>query len=265
MPMNVIEAYIKFHGELIILISGLSGSGKTRLSKYLERDFKIKHVDIEQFCDKSFNKTVDLPNGKTVVDWDDINSYDWKTIMKEIENNKKQGIVLCAPYFTTNIMKNIDYFHIHIKIQKQDLINARKKYVENNIETCGELKDIESLIVNQLTYPHYLDYLKLSKIDKFINQKDMTLDQVYDEVFSFLIYKIQQFLDEYNEGLEKSNMHENKSNIKHKKKPTMADEDGEIPKKSSESTFTDSDKSVDSDKSTFLGTTYDINLEKQFY
>ena len=37
--VNVVEAYIKLNSQLIILISGFSGSGKTLLAKNIEKDF----------------------------------------------------------------------------------------------------------------------------------------------------------------------------------------------------------------------------------
>lgn len=251
--MNIVEAYIKFNGSLIILISGLSGSGKTKLAKNIERDFKIKFIDIESYCKKDFNKIVELSDGVSLVDWDDINSFDWEKINKSIEDTKANGVVVVGPYFTTNLLTVNYNFHIHIKTQKQALIEARKTFINENEEKCKDLKGLESLIVNQVTYPHYLEYLKISKIDKFINSKDMTLDQIYDETLNYLFNKIQQFLDEYNE--------------KHTGVKRIEAEN----KKSSESAsstshkLSDSDESIDSDKEIFLGTQYDENLEKNYY
>lgn len=244
--MNIVEAYIKFNGSLIILISGLSGSGKTKLAKNIERDFKIRMIDIESYCKKDFNKTVDLPGGQTMTDWDDINSFDWEKINKLIDESKSSGVVVCGPYFTTDTPGD---FHIHIKIQKQALIEARKAYIQENLEKYKDLDGLESVIVNQVTYPHYLEYLKTSKIDKFINAKDMTLDQIYDETASFLFFKIEQYLDEYNKKLAGNKRTEKED-------------------KSSESTshrLSSSEKSIDSDEEIFLGTQYDENLEKNFY
>lgn len=247
--MNIVEAYIKFNGSLIILISGLSGSGKTKLAKNIERDFKIRMIDIESYCKKDFDKTAELPGGKTIIDWDDINSFDWEKINKLINDNKSNGVVVCGPYFTTDVVAD---FHVHIKVQKQALIEARKAYIQENPEKYKDLDGLESVIVNQVTYPHYLEYLKTSKIDKFINAKDMTPDQVYDETANFLFFKIEQYLDEYNKKLPGNKRTEVKDN-----------ED-----KSSESTshrLSSSEKSIDSDEEIFLGTQYDENLEKNFY
>lgn len=247
--MNIVEAYIKFNGSLIILISGLSGSGKTKIAKNIERDLKINMIDTELHCKKNFEKTVELPGGKTIIDWDDIDSFDWEKINSLINDNKSNGVVVCGPYFPANILVD---FHVHIKIQKQYLIEARKNYIQKNPEKYKDLNGLESVIVNQVTYPHYLESLKTSKIDKFINAKDMTSDKIYDETINFLFFKIQEYLDEYNKKLL-----ENKT-IKIKKKENNSSE-------STSHKLSSSEKSITSDEEIFLGTQYDQNLEKHFY
>lgn len=199
--MNIIEAYIKFNKELIILISGLSGSGKTQLAKNIERDFKIEMINAEKHCVKNYNNKVKLNNGVDVIDWDAIDAYDWDTINKLINEKKSKGVVVCGQSFPTNVLKEDKYFHIHIKIQKQLLIETRKKYVKENLLTCKDLEGLESAIVNQITYPHYLDYLTKSRIDKFINSKGVDIDSIYDETAKFLFFKIEQYLNKYNEKL----------------------------------------------------------------
>jgi uridine kinase len=40
--MNIVEAYIKFKGQLIIFISGLPACGKLILAKTIQTDFSLK-------------------------------------------------------------------------------------------------------------------------------------------------------------------------------------------------------------------------------
>jgi uridine kinase len=42
--MNVAEVYNKYNTQLIIIISGLSGSGKTELANNISKLFKIKMI-----------------------------------------------------------------------------------------------------------------------------------------------------------------------------------------------------------------------------
>ena len=44
--MNILEAYIKYNGQLIIFISGLTGCGKTKLAKKLAFDYKCKILNL---------------------------------------------------------------------------------------------------------------------------------------------------------------------------------------------------------------------------
>ena len=50
--MNYIEAYIKFKGQLVVFISGLSGCGKTKISKKISNSFKIKLIDQNKYYKK---------------------------------------------------------------------------------------------------------------------------------------------------------------------------------------------------------------------
>jgi hypothetical protein len=203
--MNIIEAYIKFNKEMIIIISGLSGSGKTKMATNIEKLFKIKKIDVESFCINNNDKTIKLSDGTIVKDWDHIDSYDWTKINDAVNESKKNGVVISGPYFPQNKLKFSPNFHIHIKVSKQQIIENRRKYIIENPDKCEELVKLvntptEMLMINQITYPHYLKYLEESKIDKFINMKEITHDQSYDQAVDYLFKKIQDFLDEYNKN-----------------------------------------------------------------
>jgi len=257
--MNIIEAYAKFNKELIIIISGLSGSGKTKMSSQIEKFFKIKKIDIELLCNDQNNKTVALPNGIVVKDWDHIDSYNWDKINNEVNANKQNGVIVCGPYFPQNKLKFSPSFHIHIKVSKQQILENRRQYIIANKDKCEELVQFvhtptEMLMINQITYPHYMEYLKESKIDKFIDMREMNNDQVYEQIETYLLNSIQKYLDEFNKNLPFSNKKlassdsSNMSEIINVSKPE---------KKSDSSTnSSDSDK-ITKDTEFLLGTTED--------
>lgn len=201
--MNIIEAYIKFFGKLIILLSGLSGSHKTTIAKFIERDFKIKLINIEKYTKDNYNKTVELNNGTNVIDWDNIESFDWDKINEDINKYKGEGVIVCGPYFPEGTITNKVDFHVQIKVQKQNLIEKRYKYVKEHPDKFKLPKSFDqhliSNIVNQLTYPYMMEYVQKSKIDKFINTIDKNEDQIYDEVAEFLFYKINEHLKNRND------------------------------------------------------------------
>lgn len=221
--MNIVEAFIKFNGGIVIIISGLSGSGKTSIAKFIERDFKLKLINIDDYAKKNVDNIVELSNGIKIVDWDDVNTYDWDKINKKVNEYKSNGVILCGPYFPTDLLKFEPHFHIQIKTPKQILIEKRVKFINANkdkfktlfesltnreeiIESSEETTEksrtqdvdtsIVAAIVNQITYPHFLEYTQKSKIDKFVNAKDLNKDQIYDQVADFLFFKINENLQE---------------------------------------------------------------------
>ena len=50
--MNIVEAYIKKRKQLIILISGFSGCGKTVIAKNISKDFNISFLNLNNFMKK---------------------------------------------------------------------------------------------------------------------------------------------------------------------------------------------------------------------
>lgn len=215
--MNIVEAFIKFNGSLIIIISGLSGSKKTSIAKFIERDFKLKLINIDDFIIPEFNETVILSNGLKIINWDSVDSYDWENINKTILKYQSDGVVLTGPYFPSDKLKFIPDFHVQIKIQKQILIENRIKFSEENKDKIkNDISTIPS-IVNQITYPLYLKYTEKSKIDKFVNSKDLTKDQIYDQVADYLFFKINDNLEQKhknNNNLNNLNNTDNKNNSK---------------------------------------------------
>ena len=232
--MNIVEAYIKFNNELIILLSGLSGSGKSNIASMIENDFKIKKINIEDFCIKENNRNITLTdendNKLDVKDWDHIDAYDWNAINTHINKNKINGVIVYGPYFPTNVLKFKPSFHIDIKISKQLLIERRHKYIEEHLKECPDFEKIfntpfERIIINKITYSHYVEYRNLSKVDLTVDISDstQTLDYIYDIIFDYLMKKIQEYLDEYNKSIvKKNNIKKEKEKPKQKPKLKLA-------------------------------------------
>lgn len=199
--MNIVEAFIKFFGQMIILISGLSGSNKTKIARFIEKNFKIKFINIEKYLKQNDLPTKELNNGIKIIDYDNINSFDWDKINEDIDKYKSSGVVICGPYFPEcEITSNVN-FHIQIKVPKQILIEKRLEYIKKNPDKFEGLENkidyqLISKIINDITYPHFIDYTAKSKIDKYVNSKDLTVDQIYDQVVNYLFYRIKEDLKE---------------------------------------------------------------------
>src|SRR3989344_2296183 len=135
--MNIVQVYNKFQKQLVILISGLSGSGKTKLARriesgYADNDVPIKYIDLEAYCKKENDKKIELPNNMTVTDWEHIDVYDWEQFNKDVNEVKENGVVISGIAFPKNKLDFQPDFHIHVRISKRMLVEKRKEFLERH-------------------------------------------------------------------------------------------------------------------------------------
>jgi uridine kinase len=202
--MNIIEAYIKFNKQLIILISGFSGSGKTLLARKIQRDFKLEFINLNDFYKENFDKVVDLGHDIKVIDWDDPESIDWDKFNEKINSVKDKGVVCSGFGFPIDKVKFEPNFHIRIDIPKAKLIDMRHKYLDENKDNkLNDIKDsrAELLILNKLSYQHHEDIKTKSKYTfkySLFSEEDLDLDKIpnktYDDIFDYLIKEIEKNL-----------------------------------------------------------------------
>ncbi len=204
---NIIDAYLKYNNQFIIIISGLSGSKKSKICRKISDELGFVYLNTRKFIDKDNYKEIELPNKKTVKVW---NEYNWEDIIKEINENKSKGIVVCGEYFPSDNLGDlyIDQ-HYHIKLSKQNIIKKRLEYINNLNEKDKEEfydEETETLIINQSVYPYYLDILQKSKINKFINvneMMDLNEDEYIEKVSDIIMENIINYVIEY---LKKKNL-----------------------------------------------------------
>lgn len=190
--MNIVEKYIHDKGQLLILVSGLPACGKLVLGKNISRDFKIKLIDQFDYYKKDYNVTATLPDGTELINWYTDDAIDWNKFNDDMNTLKKNGLVVVGISLPSDkIQSNVDY-HIHLNLPKQLCIDRRKDFLEKNKEKYEEEYKLigtqtEKLKMNQLVYPYYLESMKKSTINKFINMGEMSDDDVYDAAFDTLI------------------------------------------------------------------------------
>jgi adenylate kinase family enzyme len=202
--MNIVEAYIKFNSQLIILISGFSGSGKTLLARNIQRDFKLSFINLNDFYRDDFDKVVDIGDVK-VVDWDDPESIDWDKFNMKVNLNKAKGIIISGFGFPKDKIDFKPDFHIRIDMPKPLLLDMRHKYLEENKDNkLNEFKnsETEKLILNKLSYGHFLkikensDYTYVYSLYKLNEEESTNLDKIpeitYDNIFEYLIKEIEK-------------------------------------------------------------------------
>jgi len=191
--MNIVEAYIKKFGQLIILVSGFSGSGKTTLAREIERDFKIKFVNLNDFFKEGYNDVVNLGHDIKVIDWDNPNAINWEKFNETIEKEKQSGIVVSGFSFPADRLKFKYNFHINVYIKKDKLIEKRQKYLEENKDNpLNEISDerTQLMIINNLTFKHFL--ATKDKNAYVIDSSELTPDEIYDKIFEYIIKGIEK-------------------------------------------------------------------------
>lgn len=192
--MNIIDAYIKYTSQLIFFISGFSGTKKSKLAELLSRDTKLKLISLKDYYLKDKGEKITLQNNKEITSYDNINVIDWKKLVDDIKKYKDKGLIVDGEFFPTSKLENlhIDY-HLHIKLSKQNLLKKRIEFNKEKDKNYDE--ETETLIMNQITYPFYLDIIQKSHINKFINgneiieeyKDDEYINKIYDIVFDIFV------------------------------------------------------------------------------
>lgn len=231
--MNIVQAYTKFKGQMIILISGFSGSGKTKLSKFLSKLFEFKYVKLNEFrlsendYDKDENYVI-LKNGDKILNWDNIYaSIDWNKFNDYINNNKKNGVVVDGFGFPIKLLKFETDFHIHIKINKKNLLEKREQYVKK--KKLDRDIELDRMILNQVTFPIYVKLNEDSKIDKFVNTNDVTEEKIKEDVFFYLMQMIKRWLQNFNASVISDNSY-SQNKIKSHEYDTIRDINKDVDK-----------------------------------
>lgn len=184
--MNIIDAYLKYTSQLIFFISGFSGTKKSKVAELLARDTKLKLISLKDYYLKDKGEKITLPNNKEITSYDTINVIDWNKLVDDIKKHKDKGIIVEGEFFPTSKLENlkIDY-HLHIKLSKQNLLKNRIEYNKTKDKAYDE--ETETLIMNQITYPFYLDIIQKSHINKFINGNEI-MEEYKDEEYSTKLY-----------------------------------------------------------------------------
>ena len=216
--MNIVQAWTKFNNQSIILISGFSGSHKTKLAKFVSDVFGFQILNLTKFfkTDEAYDlesNYVVLKDESRILNWDNIyQSIDWKEFNSYVNSNKHSGLVIHGFGFPSSLIEFVPDFHIHIGISKQKLMENRSEFVakhsadipdkesdtkESDTEkskSLDEISPIEKLFFNTITYPLYIEINKESKFDLYVNSNELTDEQMKDKIFDFLIKNIQQKL-----------------------------------------------------------------------
>jgi len=129
--MNIIEAYLKEYGQMIILLIGMPTSNKSNIAKELESDLKPKFtlININNYFQKKFiNVEAKNINFKLYDHPDNIN---YSKLFNDVNKLKSTGVILYGNSIDPNKIKDIKvdfsyFFDIKPIFLKNNLINKKK-------------------------------------------------------------------------------------------------------------------------------------------
>ena len=78
---NIIDAYLKYNNQFIIIISGLSGSNKSKISQKVASILNFFYLNTRDYIEKTKYEELELSNKKTVKIW---HSYNWEDIINNL-------------------------------------------------------------------------------------------------------------------------------------------------------------------------------------
>lgn len=200
--MNIIEAYINFKNQLIIIISGIAGCGKNKLARNISENFNIKLLKQYDYIKSDFSNKVTIQDNMTVNNFNTDDAFDWDRFNSDINKYKKSGVVITGISFPKDILEfNADY-HIHLSISKQECVKRKHKYLEKNKDTHKDEyaligTPLEMTYMNKLIFPYYLESIKKMHINKFLKGTGLSDEKIWDSSWDILIQFIQTSVNDF--------------------------------------------------------------------
>ena len=202
--INIIEAYLKEFGQMIILLIGMPTSNKSNLAKKLESDIEPKFtlININDYFEKNFiDVEVKNINFKLYDHPDNIN---YSKLFDDINKVKSTGVILYGNSIDTNKIKDIKidfsyFFDVKPNLLKNNLIKNKKlPFSTSQEEHIDEkINDKLEIYIKDILIPIYNNIKKNIKFNKFYNIKEDTqFIDIYDNLFDYFILLIKKKLDQ---------------------------------------------------------------------
>ena len=202
MPPTIIDAYLEKYKQLIIVISGMSGSNKSDVANEImdlvNKTNKCKHINQSNYMNKDFEEIIEI-NDKKIRVWDTDEAIDWLAFNNSVKEElvgTKILIISGVSFNKDKIDFRVDY-HIHLKLSKQQLLEKRNEFIERHSkeDAYKEMNNLDDetkkTLFNKYTFPYYLKTTENSIINKFLNINEMQLDDIIRETFNLVIQFIE--------------------------------------------------------------------------
>jgi hypothetical protein len=147
--MNLIEAYLKYFNQLVILLIGYPCTNKSAYANDLSIDASLNVLNLNNYLikDKFVEKTIitDSSNNKETKFkiYEHSDNIDWTKFNSDVNNLKSSGVIIHANLMDKDKLDfNIDfsfYFYSPIKyckdnVSQNNLLNLEKKDINNYFE-----------------------------------------------------------------------------------------------------------------------------------
>jgi len=194
MPPTILDVYLEKYKQLIIVISGMSGSNKSEIADETSKALKCKHINQNNFINPDFEETIEINNKKINI-WDSDDAIDWLSFNNKIKEMLNENKILVLSGISFNKEK-IDFkidFHVHLKLSKQLLLEKRHEFIEKHSkepqyqDMINIDEETEKLIFNKYTFPYYLKTTENSIINKFLNINEIQIDEIVRQTFNLII------------------------------------------------------------------------------
>jgi len=161
----------------LYVVSGLSGSGKSTVLKWLKEYGKLKPnsavIDQDSYFYSRQGKKHKMPNvrlssGQTTINYDSPLSIDNKKLEEDVKLHLSEGknVYLSGFIFRSGMYDLNPDLHFHIIIGKEMSLQRREQS-KNYTNDFARNKD--KMMMEEVIFPEYLETLRLSKIDYYLD------------------------------------------------------------------------------------------------
>jgi len=183
--LNIIEAYLKEFGQMIILLIGMPTSNKSNIAKELESDIEPRFtiININNYIEQKFiNQEAKNINFKLYDHPDNIN---YSKLFDDINKVKSTGVILYGNSIDPNKIKDIKidfsyFFDIKPTFLKNNLIKIKKLPFSTPSEEQPQNNNLNR-VKNNITNVNTLHRNKYHNFEKSLSNTESKTDDTTDD------------------------------------------------------------------------------------
>ena len=153
--MNILEAYIKFNKQLIIIILGLPCTNKSDIAKELCADTGFELIKINDYLiENKYNEVI--VDDYTFKLYESSSNYDYEKLNSKVNSSKSSGIILYGNYLD---MEKINWEPDYVFFYSMSNTLCKKILIEKKLIEWEESDPRSQVYFEKIFEPTY-DELK---------------------------------------------------------------------------------------------------------